>query len=140
MYNVLIENGYKPSQIKVLVSDGLEPLKTVISQTRGRCMISSPLDLTYPADGANEVNAAATAQNVKDYLDKYKSTGSTPLTSTKSLFIFTTGHGSKISGTTKDTNQVNLNLWNNEALSDAEFVAKLTAIQSREHHYGNGAM
>ena len=132
MYNVLIENNFKPSQIKVLMSDGTDTVykdrHIATTGVEANDYDSSPLDLSYPADQVNEVNAAATKTNVNNYLAAYAPGGSTPLSAGKSLFIFTTSHGSLISGSTKDTNQVNLNLWNNEAISDVEFVTKLNAI------------
>jgi hypothetical protein len=134
MYNVLIENNFDTNKIKVLMSDGLDHTKDRrIAVTAGNPdsdFDDSPWDLSYPASAPDEVNAAGTAQNMKDYLDKYAPSGSTPLTSSNTLFIFTTGHGSLVSGTSKDDANINFNLWNNDYISDADFATKLKAIQA----------
>jgi PKD repeat protein len=129
MYNVLLEYGFSPSHIKVLMSDGtstgLDRLNYNPS-TNAYFNDNSPTDLNSPPDGKADVTGAATATNVLNTLGTYTSTSTLPLGST--LFIFTTGHGSLSSGSSDTSNKVLLNTWLNTYITDDDFIAKLNAI------------
>ena len=135
MYNTLREYGYPASHIKVLMSDGTDTSTTTgldrhISNIAPK-YDSSPLDL----DGVtttNEVNDKVTHAILDSTLDSY-ATGTSALPSDATLFIFTTGHGGSdtATGATQDSNTVKYYLWNNEYITDKDFVAKLNAINCK---------
>ena len=144
MYTVLREYGYDKTHIKVLMSDGTDSSTATGLDRRiansGTMYDSSPTDLFD--DGLTEVNVnnPATKTNLINILDSYK----TSLTPKDSLFIFTTSHGSWDSLGTEENNNVKLYLWNNEVISDDEFVGKLNDINVgnitmvMEQCYGGG--
>ena len=116
MYITLIEYGYLPSHIKVLMSDGA-------GTGTDRCIATSGPLIQYDSSpqnldgmGGNEVITAVTKVNVTAELNRLRST----LTATDNLFIFTTGHG----GGDSSSNS-RLMLWNNEQITDDEFFAQL---------------
>jgi hypothetical protein len=95
------------------MSDGID---TAADQktTAGGTVNSNP-----NLDGTNSVDIKrATKINVTTAIG----TWSPALTSADTLFIFTTGHGEKITDTSDNTNDVNLLLWGTEKITDTELV------------------
>ena len=137
MYITLIEYGYLPSHITVLMSDGTATgLDRHISNT-APMYDNSPVDLN--GDNVPETIIPATKANVKTELNRLRST----LSATNNLFIFTTAHGG---WDTTQNNNAKLFLWNNEQMTDDEFNNELLSGDSSipsltivmEQCYGGG--
>jgi hypothetical protein len=118
MYQTLRGPNYNipAANIRVVMSDGSS--NTAADQVGGinsnPTLVTGEAALTIPsATKANVQTALSTAWN-----------GHT-LTSSDTLYIFTTGHGEKITTTTDNTNQVNLLLWGAEKITDSEFAQAL---------------
>jgi hypothetical protein len=115
LYNTLIgpNYGYSPSHIKVVMSDGSDVT------TADQATTSGTIDSNPRLDGTNAVTIKrATKVNVTTAI----STWSPALTSADTLFIFTTGHGERVTNTADNTNDVNLLLWGTEKISDTDLV------------------
>ena len=154
MYTTLIEYGYRPDHIKVLMSDGTNNSAVLdsnniplgydrkISNT-GTRYDSSPVNLDGNATtDETPYIYTATRAVVNSTLESYNNT----IHSDDTLFIFTTGHGQKdtYASATQMNNTVKLSLWNNEYLTDKQIVQKLNAINCKaiimvmEQCYGGG--
>jgi outer membrane protein assembly factor BamB/DNA-binding beta-propeller fold protein YncE len=121
MYNTLRGPNYNipAANIRVVMSDGMET--TADKKTNTGTENSDPnLDGNT---GTTETIQKATKTNVQDALSTAWN-GHT-LTSSDTLYIFTTAHGEKITTTTDNTNQVNLLLWGTEKITDSEFKTAL---------------
>jgi hypothetical protein len=97
--------GFENDNIITLCSDGTNPAP---DQDNGQ---SSPLD--FDGDGVNDIKYSCVLSNV-DYVFTSLAQNFTP---SDKLFIFTTDHGSSVSG-----EQVDENLWNMEVLHDYHFA------------------
>lgn len=114
MYTALLDYGYDPSHIKVLISDGME---TANDRNAGNNVFDdSPKDLN--GDGTNENIVLANRSNLFAELDNLKAT----IPASGNLLVFTTAHG----GWTGTANSSRLYLWNNEYISDVDFVNNIT--------------
>ncbi|MCX6681833.1 MAG: Ig-like domain-containing protein [Methanoregula sp.] len=125
MYNTLIEYGYSPGHINVLMSDGCDAgYDRHISNTAP--MYDDSKSCTYFTPG---LVAPATRATVSDNLTKYAVGGAKELKQDETLFIFTTSHGGNVAaGATPNNNIVTLCLWGNECISDDDFVGYLNNI------------
>jgi hypothetical protein len=102
--------GFADENIITLCSDGTDP---AVDQDNGQ---SSPLD--FDGDGIADIKYSCVNTNV-DYVFTSLAQNFTP---SDKLFIFTTDHGSSVSGWQTDEN-----LWNYEVLHDYHF-AELLAL------------
>ena len=122
MYQTLNQTyGYPADHIIVLMSDGTNPSPDRHNATTPSGTIladNSPVNLDN-LYGSNDVTGDAKKMTVLTSL----STLNGKLTTADSLFIFTTGHGGW-DGIPSSNNSI-LYLWNQESISDSEFVAAL---------------
>ena len=116
IYSTLVNvYGYNRNHIYVLMSDGTNP---AYDRRTNYGFDSSPLDLD--GDGTNDIQYAATRNNVISVLNQLSNT----LTSDNNLFIYTMDHGG-----ISDNNSY-ICLWNNEVLFDYEFASLLSNINA----------
>jgi PKD repeat protein len=148
MYIALIEYGYRPSHITVLMSDGNDPGADRHIDNTGdvyKDYDSSPLDLT--GDGVNEVIGWGNRKIIIDTLDSLRPDGTNPLPAGANLFVFTTNHGGWDG--TLDQNNAKLYVWGGTGASsyitDDQFVNRLNALTQinaitmvMEQCYGGG--
>lgn len=115
MYTTLLDYGYDPTHIKLLISDGMN---TALDRNMGGSVLNdSPKDLN--GDGSPETIVLANRSNLFAELDKLKTT----IPASGNLLIFTTAHG----GWSGTANSSRLYLWNNEYISDTDFVNNITS-------------
>jgi hypothetical protein len=107
--------GYLDEQIIVLCSDGLDP---AIDQSNGQ---NSDPDLD--GDGDDDIMYSCVLSNVDQVFGELADV----LTEGSELFIFTTDHGSSISGMS-----TLFNLWNMEELTDYHFAELLNNLPDCE--------
>ena len=123
MYKTLNQTYHYPrDHITVLLSDGSNSTYDQVLSYGGAPsyianMGTSPS--TFDNGGIDEVNGAATYANVTSYLGALNN----KLTSSDSLFIFTTGHGGWDGNeqANKNNNNVWLYLWNSDQITPAQF-------------------
>ncbi|NCD32919.1 MAG: PKD domain-containing protein [Spartobacteria bacterium] len=130
IYSTLsLKYGYPKTNIYALVSDGLDPADDRSDDT------NSPWDLD--GDGTNDTQAAATAGNISNVFVHLQSI----LTTNDQLFVYLTDHGGPTEGGGEW--DVELNLWNQEVLRDADLKALTTnfacpVLFTMEQCYGGG--
>jgi hypothetical protein len=110
IYSTLtLKYGYRKGNVFALISDGLNPASDRSDDT------NSPTDLD--GDGYFDTFGAATAENVSNLFRNLQAS----LKPTDQLFVFLTDHGAPTDGA--GDWDVELNLWNQEVLRDAELRA-----------------
>lgn len=118
IYQTLIESyNYTKDHIYVLMSDGKDIGADL--HLNNDTYISSPLDLD--GDEVDDIQYAATRSNVTNVFNILDSI----LTEDDHLFIFTTDHGSLVSG-----QHATMNLWNYEILHDYEFASYINRLNA----------
>jgi PKD repeat protein len=124
MYNTLVSvYKYNKNNIRVLVSDGLDPGYDQITGYSGTTPIYGNSNPDLDGIAGSEINGDARKQTLNDTL---RSAPFSTLTSADTLFIFTTNHGGlTTSKADPNTNDVILYLWNGEYMTDKELVAAL---------------
>lgn len=120
IYQTLVNKYYIPkNNIYALISDGTDPAEDM--RTIDYEYASSPLDLDF--DGIDDIEYAATKENIKNVLSELSS----KMSQDDHLFIYVIDHGgSKDSGT-----QSYICLWNNELLQDYELAKWLTPLTEK---------
>lgn len=115
IYSTLIlKYGYPKSNVYALISDGLDPAPDRSDDT------NSPTDLD--GDGIPDTRASATKANISNMFEDLRA----QLQPTDQLFVFFTDHGGPtIGGGEWD---VDLDLWNEEILTDYELAALTESI------------
>jgi len=112
IYRTLVEYyGYADEQIRVCISDGLDPAVDRSDYT------NSPADLD--GDGDPDIEGPATLA----YIGQVFSELSLSLSPDDQLFIYTTDHGGQESG-----QDCYLNLWNEQVLRDDQLAAYVDAL------------
>jgi len=136
MYINLIEYGYAPSHIAVLMADGSEP-------ANDRCIAgypvctgwdSSPQDLD--GNNVNEVILPATKSQIQNTLAGWRPAsagGTNPLPANANLLVFTTAHGGN--DTVPGSNNARIYTWyganptsDNQYITDDDFIGYLNSL------------
>lgn len=130
IYSTLtLKYGYPKANVYALISDGLDPTPDRSDET------NSPADLD--GDGIPDTYASATAVNVSNVFAALQA----QMQPTDQLFVFLTDHGGPTEGGTEW--DVELNLWNEELLTDYQLAALTESIAcpvffAMEQCYGGG--